>query len=353
MSGLNREVEAGICFLHAPLFHPALKTGGADPQEPGHAYATNMLGPMVNPAKPGYQLVGVYSLEMARLYNYLLQPSGKSFTIIHGLDGYDEISLTNDTKGDQTKERVMTPEQLENGWWMRADISGGYSGRSIPYLCRHFARRWHLGTNAVVLAMQRWPLHYPENSRHMRKHMGQCKSLDSSGAANQVCLEIVITSINGKISISMHILDEIVANKRLEVAARKAGVEGLTGWKGNAFWHEPGSGHWLQNLTRFGSTGIIAEFKRKSPSRRVGLAGQSVEPEAGAYNVNGAAGISVLTDTPLFFGGNLEDLMRAKPPMFPVLRKDFMIDPGRLPGRKAFGADHPADRAGSVEKCGG
>ena len=57
-----------------------------------------MLGPMVNPASPKFQLVGVFSLEMARIYNYLLQQTGGAFTIIHGLDGYDEISLTNDTK---------------------------------------------------------------------------------------------------------------------------------------------------------------------------------------------------------------------------------------------------------------
>ena len=68
---------------------------------------------MVNPASPEYQLVGVYNLEMARIYNYLLQQTGKPFTIIHSLDGYDEISLTNDTKVITNEgEKIMTPEQL-------------------------------------------------------------------------------------------------------------------------------------------------------------------------------------------------------------------------------------------------
>ena len=73
----------------------------------------NMLGPMVNPAFPQFQLVGVFNLEMARIYNYLLQQTDKAFTIIHSLDGYDEISLTNDTKVITNEgERIMTPEQL-------------------------------------------------------------------------------------------------------------------------------------------------------------------------------------------------------------------------------------------------
>ena len=73
----------------------------------------NMLGPMVNPASPEFQLVGVYNLEMARIYNYLLQQTGKSFTIIHSLDGYDEISLTNDTKVITNEgEKIKTPLEL-------------------------------------------------------------------------------------------------------------------------------------------------------------------------------------------------------------------------------------------------
>src|SRR5258707_8525738 len=96
---LRSEVEkANICFLHAPLFHPALKTVGPIRKNLGIRTFFNMLGPMVNPASPRFQLVGVYNLEMARIYNYLLQQTESSYTIIHGLDGYDEISLTGDTK---------------------------------------------------------------------------------------------------------------------------------------------------------------------------------------------------------------------------------------------------------------
>ena len=124
---LQREVEdANICFLHAPLFHPALKAVGPIRKNIGLRTFFNMLGPMVNPASPAYQLVGVYNLEMARIYNYLLQPTGNSFTIIHGLDGYDEISLTNDTKVITNEgEFIMTPEQLGKRMVEPQDIYGG------------------------------------------------------------------------------------------------------------------------------------------------------------------------------------------------------------------------------------
>jgi len=90
--------EAGICFLHAPLFHAAMKTVAPIRKELGVKTFFNMLGPLVNPAQPSYQMVGVFSLELARLYAYLYQKSKTGYTIVHALDGYDEISLTCDFK---------------------------------------------------------------------------------------------------------------------------------------------------------------------------------------------------------------------------------------------------------------
>ncbi len=90
--------QAGICFLHAPLFHPAMKIVAPIRKELGVKTFFNMLGPMVNPAQPKYQLVGVFSLELARLYAYLYQKSDKKYTVLHALEGYDEISLTCDFK---------------------------------------------------------------------------------------------------------------------------------------------------------------------------------------------------------------------------------------------------------------
>ena len=90
--------KANICFLHAPLFHPAMKNVAPVRKELGLKTFFNMLGPMVNPSMPEKQVVGVYNLELARIYNYLYQTTDINYNIIHSIDGYDEISLTNGTK---------------------------------------------------------------------------------------------------------------------------------------------------------------------------------------------------------------------------------------------------------------
>ena len=152
---LKKEVEeTGFTFLHAPLFHPALKVVGGIRKNLGFRTFFNMLGPMVNPAKPAYQLVGVYNLEMARIYNYLLQQSGKPFTIIHSLDGYDEISLTSDTKViTQEGERVLSAEQIGKRTISPLDI---YGGTTVDEAAKIFTKilkgegTW--SQNAVVLA---------------------------------------------------------------------------------------------------------------------------------------------------------------------------------------------------------
>ncbi|RLD65646.1 MAG: anthranilate phosphoribosyltransferase [Bacteroidetes bacterium] len=103
--------EAGICFLQAPLFHPAMKNVGPVRQELKAKTFFNILGPMVNPSFPQNQMVGVYSLEVARLYGYLYQKSDKNFAIIHNLDGYDEVSLTDNFKRiTQNHDEILSPE---------------------------------------------------------------------------------------------------------------------------------------------------------------------------------------------------------------------------------------------------
>ena len=90
--------KANICFLHAPLFHPAMKNVAPVRKELSLKTFFNMLGPMVNPSMPKKQVVGVYNLELARIYNYLYQTTDINYNIIHSIDGYDEISLTKGTK---------------------------------------------------------------------------------------------------------------------------------------------------------------------------------------------------------------------------------------------------------------
>lgn len=118
--------KAGICILHAPLFHPAMKNVGPIRKELGVRTFFNMLGPMINPAFPQNQLVGVFNLELARMYAYLYQNTDKNYTILHALDGYDEVSLTSPTKYiTKTKEGVLNPSDFGVQPLLSNEIEGG------------------------------------------------------------------------------------------------------------------------------------------------------------------------------------------------------------------------------------
>lgn len=120
--------KANICFLHAPLFHPAMKAVGPVRRELGMKTFFNMLGPLVNPSNPQNQMIGVFNLEVARLYNYLLQETTQNYGIVHSLDGYDEISLTSSFKlFTKDNEQVITPESLGLRRLEQSEIFGGDS----------------------------------------------------------------------------------------------------------------------------------------------------------------------------------------------------------------------------------
>ena len=152
---LQKELnEANICFLHAPLFHPALKKVSRLRKELGIRTIFNMLGPLVNPARPAFQLLGVYNAGLARLYNYLLQKEDINFCIINSLDGYDEISLTGDTKLITPEgEQIYTPYVLGKRMVFPADLSGGQTATEAAAIFRNILKgegTW--AQNAVVLA---------------------------------------------------------------------------------------------------------------------------------------------------------------------------------------------------------
>jgi anthranilate phosphoribosyltransferase len=118
--------KTGICVLHAPLFHPAMKNVAPIRRELGVKTFFNMLGPMVNPSFPKNQMVGVFNLELQRLYGYLYQQTDKNYSIVYALDGYDEISLTGKTKViSNTTETMFSPEDLGVKQIQQGDIFGG------------------------------------------------------------------------------------------------------------------------------------------------------------------------------------------------------------------------------------
>jgi len=124
---LKKQIDkAGICFLHAPLFHPAMKAVAPIRRSIGVRTFFNMLGPMVNPSQPKNQLVGVFSMELLRFYNYIYQETDINYRIVHSLDGYDEVSLTSDTKVlSPDKEEMLAPEAFGTSELSQEWLFGG------------------------------------------------------------------------------------------------------------------------------------------------------------------------------------------------------------------------------------
>lgn len=124
---LRKQLDAaGICFLHAPLFHPALKEVAPIRRQLGMKTFFNMLGPLVNPAQPSHQLFGTFNQELSRLYQYVMQESGRQYAIIYSIDGYDEISLTDRFHfRTNTADRLLAPEDLGFTRLSQSDLHGG------------------------------------------------------------------------------------------------------------------------------------------------------------------------------------------------------------------------------------
>lgn len=114
ISQLRRSIEeSNLAYLHAPMFNLALKTVAPVRKALQVRNFFNVLGPLVNPVRPKRNMLGVFNLKMARLYYYLYQQTGGDFSIVHSLDGYDEISLTTDFKViTKSGEQMYSPESI-------------------------------------------------------------------------------------------------------------------------------------------------------------------------------------------------------------------------------------------------
>ncbi len=173
---LRREIDStGICFLHAPLFNPAMKNIAPVRKSLKVKTFFNMLGPMVNPARPRTQLIGVYSLDLARLYNYLYQGSGIDYAIVHSLDGYDEISLTSDFRLIMNGvEQTLSPGRIGFEKTDPADLNGAASVKDSAGIFMDILQgKGTQARNAVVTAnaMIALKCRYPEKSNE------ECRSL--------------------------------------------------------------------------------------------------------------------------------------------------------------------------------
>lgn len=186
MDVLRRTLDkANICFMHAPLFHPAMKNVAPIRKELGVKTFFNMLGPMVNPSFPSRQLVGVFSLELARQYAYLYQNTEKSFVILHSLDGYDEVSLTGAFKFfDNEGEHMTNPEALNLPQVKYEDIRGGITVEESARLFMNVLEgKGSEAQNSAVTANAAMALFAANRKAGLPSAVGKAREALQSGAA--------------------------------------------------------------------------------------------------------------------------------------------------------------------------
>ncbi len=183
---LKRSIDrANICFMHAPMFHPAMKNVAPIRKELGVKTFFNMLGPMVNPAFPTKQLVGVFSLELARQYGYLYQNTDKDFVILHALDGYDEISLTGPFKYFfNGGEHLAEPSDLGLPQVRYEDLSGGDTIEDSAKIFLHILEgKGTVEQNAAVIANAGMALYCANQSKGLENALLKAREALESGKA--------------------------------------------------------------------------------------------------------------------------------------------------------------------------
>ncbi len=197
-SELKEDLErSGICFLHAPRFNPAMKNIASIRRNLGIRTFFNMLGPLVNPSQPKNQIVGVYDLELARLYQYVLQESDTRYTVIHNIDGYDEIALTDKVKLiSNEREEILSPQDLGFNLLTPEDLYGGQSVEEAAKLFVNILKgKGSEAQNSVCIANAGVAIHclHPEISRE--DALDRAKVSLKSGQALKALNRLVQTEV--------------------------------------------------------------------------------------------------------------------------------------------------------------
>ena len=191
---LKSDLEKGnFCYLHAPIFHTSLKSIAPMRKNLGLKTFFNMLGPLINPAQPKYTMIGVANLEIARIYQYLLQKKNADFLLVNALDGYDEISLTNDTKMiDKYGEKIYSAEELQ---FRNIEAESIFGGNSIEEAAEIFKSilegKGTYEQNAVVLANAAMALKNTEKYGNYENCLMMAKESLMKGKALN-CLNVLI-----------------------------------------------------------------------------------------------------------------------------------------------------------------
>ncbi|MCF8361033.1 MAG: anthranilate phosphoribosyltransferase [Prolixibacteraceae bacterium] len=185
--------EAGFVFMHAPLFHPAMKAVGPIRKDLGMKTFFNLIGPLVNPSRPQSQMAGVFDLETVRLYSYLFQQTGTQFSVIYSLDGYDEISLTGKFKVvSNTEDLLLTPEQIGLKKLRQEQIFGGNTVEEAAGIFKTILDgKGTEAQNSVVFANAGTAIHTLHPEKSIEQCIEEAKSSLLGGKAANVLKKIV------------------------------------------------------------------------------------------------------------------------------------------------------------------
>ncbi|WP_277638346.1 anthranilate phosphoribosyltransferase [Bacteroides graminisolvens] len=191
---LRRSMEqCNMAYLHAPLFNSAMKAVAPVRKALGVRTFFNMLGPLVNPVFPKYQLLGVYNLPLLRLYSYTYQQSDTQFAVVHSLDGYDEISLTTEFKvATSGNEKIYTPESLGFSRYQEADLYGGDTPEDAAKIFNNVLKNEATSAQRdVVIANSAFAIQVIESQKSIFECIDMAKESLESGKALQVLNKFV------------------------------------------------------------------------------------------------------------------------------------------------------------------
>ncbi len=193
---LNRQLEkANICFFHAPLFHPAMKA--VVPMRKGLKIKTffNMLGPLVNPLQPDYQLFGTYNEQVAQLYDELLKSENKNYTTVYALDGYEEISLTDKAAVYRpTGKTILQAEDFGFATVAQEDLHGGEGLEDASKILTNVLRgEGTVAQTSAVLANVALAIQTIEPSLDLKSAVAKGKESIDSGKAYQALQKLLET----------------------------------------------------------------------------------------------------------------------------------------------------------------
>jgi anthranilate phosphoribosyltransferase len=313
--------DVGLGFLFAPSHHPAFRHIAPVRKELGVRTLFNLLGPLANPAGARHQVVGVFDERLVPLVAEVLARLGSEHAlVVHG-SGLDEVSLAGPTRLCEVKNgvvetRTITPEELGLSPAPNAALEGGDAERNAVIIREVLSGR--PGPNRdVVLANAAAALVVGGRASSLREGISIAADAIDTGAALEQLHRFVARTQGTRPTR----LGQIVARTRADLLGTPTPK-----------LERPAARPSLRAALskRGGPMRVIAEVKRRSPSK--GQLATISDPVqlARTYSEAGAAGISVLTNEP-FFGGMLDDLVRVSAAVpTPTLRKEFVVDHRQL-----------------------